>query len=265
MISKPSLSSIMTLKKSNANTPYIYNIFGSRTSIDRDVMVIIKSPLATQDAHNLVHELDRVLISEFPKSSKRLNTNICTVSEGNLLWTFKGVPDECQNSILATYAMHEQHHPCIVERTVPRNIPMKITRSLRSILSTMTRTEGNRETVKKALKNDTIRARLDCLNSIDLSTLVYMKSCKENPIEIYKQIAFQMGQTRALLREDSLELFDKILVGYEYPTLYSSLMRKEPTPESLIDLNAFKVLFIKSIENVLKIKAEWEIFAEVVK
>ena len=240
----------------------VYNVFGSETSLDRDLMVVIDSPLNVKDSHDLVHNLDKIIAQKFTEDSKKLNTNICVVTNGNISWVFKGTPDECQNSIVVTYNLHYQHFPCIVDKIIPRNIPLKIARGVRSILSTMTRTEGNRVHVKSALKTDTIKARVDCLKSINIATLVFMPNCKEIPTELYKQIAFQMGQIMALISTDQVELYDKVAIGNTYPSLSHSLLRNEPTEDSIQSLQDFKIDMVNAINARLEDNPEWKSFGE---
>ena len=249
------------MSETNVNT-IVYNIFGSETSLDRDIMVIVPSPLNIKSSQDLTHKLDDILRQEFIEDPKELNTNICAITNGDISWVFKGTPDECQNSILATYKFHEQKYPCIVERMVERNIPMKIARGIRSVLSTMTRTEGNRVAVKKALKDDTIRARIDCVKAVDITTLVYMGNCKEVPTELNKQIAFQMGQLLALISAESVELYDKVMIGNMYPSLTHSLRRLSSTQESQQNLQDFKTQLIERIEVILISHPEWETYGE---
>lgn len=236
-----------------------YNIFGSAASGDYDVMVVIPKPLTTAECHKLAHALDAQLATEFP--DKKVNTNLCCVVDGSITWTFKGPKDESQNSILATYDHHVQKFPCIVNKMAERDYPKKVSVALRGCLSTLTRTEGNRETTKKALKDDTIISRLDCFDAIDIRNLVLNGNCKISHIEIYKTMAFQFGQLQALL--DGIELYDKQDVADRYPDLAVFLLRQPYTDTDLEKLSAFKDTWCTSIRTWLAKHPEHETFQEV--
>jgi len=237
----------------------VYNIFGSADSSDYDIMVVIPNPLKISECHKLAHALDAQLATEL--SDKKVNTNLCCVDNGSITWTFKGPKDESQNSLLTTYSRHTQKYPCIVDKMVERNYPKKVSVALRGCLSTLTRTEGNREITKKALRTDTIISRLDCFDTIDIRNLVLMDNCKTNHTEIYKTMAFQFGQLQALL--EGVELFDKQDVADRYPDLSVFLLRMPYTEEDLESLNTFKNNWCSCIRSWLSENPEHKTFQEV--
>lgn len=241
---------------------YVYNTFGSATSRDRDIMVVIPKPLKTHECHDLCHKLDIILKDKFPNCNKELNTNICVIDDNmDIIWTFKGPIDECQNSIFTTYSYHDQHYPCIVKGMVKRDIPAKLTRCMRGCLSQVTRTEGNRIHTKNALKVDTIRARFDSLNLIDLTKLEFMKNNKENPLDVYKAFAFQLGQMDALL--NGVELYDKTAIATRYPLIKHSIERCTPTQDSLKDLQEFKISAMANIKDYLDTHPDFYDYKEI--
>lgn len=144
-------------------------------------------------------------------SKKEDNRNIYVVQDGMVASTFKGLPDECNNSILHTYLLHDQSHPLPIKRKVSshapcrcnltvtkspatldsqvlRIAPLKATRAIRGILTRLTKTKY-RAKVKAALRSSNFITRVNCLASIDFAADVDY----ENTIEDAKAIAFQMG------------------------------------------------------------------------
>lgn len=187
---------------------------GSEDSLDIDAYVIIPEPLTMQEAKKLCD------------SFKDVNANLLSVKDGVVNWCYKGTVDECNNSILATYALHKQEAENPITAALPRSYALKMIRTVRGLLSYHSRTE-KREEVKKALQSSDMSFKLDVLTSIDLRDVADYQ--KTSLVETYKFFAFQLGQTRALL-EDNVELFTKSAVAAYYPELRGYLQRKEGEP-----------------------------------
>lgn len=192
-------------------------IHGSENSLDIDAYVIVPEPLSFNDAKKLCDSFSEV------------NSNLLVVTDGVVSWSYKGTVDECNNSILATYALHEQAFAIPVERALPRVYALKMLRTIRGLLSHVSRTHY-RDTVKEALKSADLAVKISALRSIDLSAI---ESFEKNPVvEVYKFFAFQLGQTLALL-EEGVELFTKNSVAERYPELGVYLRRETAGPEAL--------------------------------
>lgn len=187
---------------------------GSEDSLDIDAYIIIPEPLTMQEAKKLCD------------SYKEVNGNLLSVKDGVVNWCYKGTVDECNNSILATYALHKQAAANPITAALPRSYALKMIRTVRGLLSYHSRTE-KREEVKKALQSADMLFKLDVLTGIDLRDVAdYQKS---SLVETYKFFAFQLGQTMALLK-DNVELFTKSSVAEYYPELSGYLQRKEGEP-----------------------------------
>lgn len=190
-----------------------YIIHGSEDSTDTDIFIILDEPRTDAECKALVKDL------HYPE---HYDINFITIKDGNVEWVWHGTPDEANNSILKTFNNHKQIIPCPVVSLVERSHSIKILRCIRCILSYLSRTEY-RQVVKSALKNNNIKSKIDTLISIKISAISDFG--KNRPtLEVYKTIAFQIGQTLSLI-EDGVELYTKKDISKRYPMLYSYLYR----------------------------------------
>jgi hypothetical protein len=212
-------------------------IHGSENSLDRDAYIILPEPLSFKEAKKLCD------------SYKDINANLLVITNGQVSWCYKGTKDECNNSILATYNLHDQEYPSPVTIPAERGYGLKMLRTVRGLLSYVSRTNLRVE-VKKALVSDDLNFKMEVLKKINLNTITDFE--KSTPIETYKFYAFQMGQTLALL-EENVELFTKNSVAKKYPNLAPYLERKETSPEELqLFLNRLSEFIEKSYSQVYK-------------
>jgi phosphoglycolate phosphatase-like HAD superfamily hydrolase len=204
-----------------SQSPYQYPIIihGSENSLDIDAYVLVPEPMDFKPAKHLCD------------SYKDINANLISVKEGVVVWSYKGTRDECNNSILATYGLHDQSAPNPIEHAVTRAYGQKMLRTVRGLISYCSRTQ-HRVEVKKALVSDSMDYKLEVMKSIDLTQITDFE--KTSLIETYKFMAFQMGQTLALL-QDNVELFTKNAVAQYYPQLKDYLDRKESNAHNLQD------------------------------
>lgn len=202
---------------------------GSENSLDEDVYVIVD------------RVFDNIESKKLCESYLPLNANLLYVKDGKVNWCYKGTIDECNNSLLNTYNLHKQNYECPIKEKMPRAYSLKILRTLRGLLSYLSRTEY-REQVKEALKNPDINAKIKLLQDIYFPNIKDYK--KNNNIEVYKFFAFQLGQTLALVR-DNKELFTKNQVGEHFHILKGSLNREKELPENVLSIYYQFLDFIK--------------------
>jgi hypothetical protein len=224
-------------------------IFGSKSSLDLDVMFIINKPCetkkASQDFCEFIKGAD-ALREELRYLDKELNSNLCTIENKNVTWSYKGTCDEIQNSLIDTYANWEQKYPLDLVRT-KRDVNLKITRTLRVVISVMTRSNFRAET-KKSLKSKDLIQRLDVLKNIKFEELeLYHK--KITLTNCFKLIAFQLGQTLGLI--EGVEVYSKEGVWKLYPHLSKMLMRQDLDPEDIVSLTEFKNIFVNEVEKII--------------
>lgn len=212
-------------------------IHGSENSLDTDAYVLVDKEMSLQEAKALCD------------SYKEVNANLILVKNGVVNWVYKGTVDECNNSILATYHFHDQTFECPIEKSLPRSYSLKMMRTVRGLLSYFSRTDY-REEVKKALRSAKMDEKIKVLESIKISSVNDFG--KNSLIEVYKFLAFQLGQTYALLKDD-VELFTKNGVGVYYPELKIYLDRIESDSEAIEKFwNVFIQFLKESYTNVEK-------------
>ena len=218
-------------------------IHGSENSLDRDAYVILPAPIEFKEAKKLCD------------SYKEINANLLVVTNGQVSWSYKGTIDECNNSILATYGLHEQESQNPITERAERGYGLKMLRTIRGLLSYASRTDLRKE-VKQALVSDNLDYRIEVLKKIDLNTINDFE--KSSIVESYKFFAFQMGQTLSLL-QDNTELFTKNSVAQYYPTLKPYLDRNLETSPS--ELQDFLKIFTDFVTNNYKKVDKQQLYA----
>ena len=216
-------------------------IHGSENSLDIDAYLLVEKELSNQDAKKICEQYSQI------------NANLLLIENGQVKWCYKGTRDECNNSILATYHLHKQVHPCPIEQEMPRAYGLKLARTLRGLLSYVSRTE-HRTDVKKALTSSSLDFKLEVLNKINLTQIEDFE--KSSKVETYKFFAFQIGQTLALLK-DNRQLFTKNTVAQEYPDLKDYLDRKE---SDAVKLQKFYTEFLNFVSLSLKKVDQQELY-----
>lgn len=208
-------------------------IYGSSDSTDVDIAYIVDElPSLSECKH-------------FCSDDKAENRNLITIDDGIISNCYKGTKDELNNAIKNTYSLHHQNTPLFITKSVDRNIPLKIVRSIRSILSHLSRSQYRSE-VKLALRSD-FDCRLNTLLNIDLTTIDFTTlNNNMSKEDILKLIAFQSGQCLGLINGD--EYFTKKDISLAYPELSKFLFRITDTDISI--LNTFVHNFVNVIKNM---------------
>lgn len=202
------------------NTNYPIIIHGSENSLDIDAYVLLPQSIEFKEAKKLCD------------SYSQINANLLVVTDGMVSWCYKGTKDECNNSILATYALHKQNFESPITQKAERGYGLKMLRTVRGLLSYASRTDLRKE-VKQSLVSDDLSFRIEILRKIDLNIIKDFE--KSSLVETYKFFAFQMGQSLSLL-QDNVELFTKNSVAQYYPKLKPYLDRDiDASPADLQD------------------------------
>lgn len=200
-------------------------IHGSEDSLDLDVYYVFEK---MPDFHEC---------RTFCSGDSSENRNIITIVNGLVDDAFIGVIDEVNNGLIDTYPLHIQDYPLIITDRMPRNVIIKQIRSIRGILSLLSRTPY-RQQIKYALRGNWSH-RIECLKDIDLCCLDFNRMNKQmDSYSVLKVIAFQIGQALGLL--NGKEFYTKSSVSKEYPTLEPFLYRS-------------KAAFIKDIDHMLQV------------
>lgn len=197
-----------------------YQFFGSADSQDVDVVFFIDTmPDTILEKLNLSKEYSAVLQPEFP--SKTINANLAVLENGIVKQVYKGTADELNNALYNTYTFHKQYFENQIQRLLSRDIDLKFLRSSRMILSFLSKTKY-RAIIKEALRNN-LHHKLQVLKEIDLATITdFGKS--QNTVDIFKSIAFQIGQSVAL--HNGAEYYTKSQIAESFPELRNYLARE---------------------------------------
>ena len=204
-----------------------FNVFGSASSLDLDCMVYLPELPPLEEAKRISKEYNEKIEVLFG-NQKKANTNLAVLNDGVIKEVFKGTVDEVNNSIFLTYDLHTQKHPLMVSRLLPRDKSLKLLRAARIILSFYSRTE-HRPMVKKALQGD-LMVKIDCLKQMDLSR-EYTFDKNQSALDVYKTVAFQLGQVLGLY--SGRELYSKESISKAYPELSAYLNREVSTLDNL--------------------------------
>ena len=209
-------------------------IHGSADSIDIDTVYVTTDEFTTQSA------------KEFCSQQEGENANLINIEDGIISKCYKGTPDELNNALLETYSLHKQEYPLLITRKVARNIPLKLSRSVRTVLSHISRSQY-RPQVKKALTEANWKDRIDTLKSIDLSTIEFDGINKHiSGPDTLKVIAFQLGQSLLLLCGD--EVYTKREIADNICLLEDFLYRK--SNKFMSGLMLVYRVFLKKLSNI---------------
>eukprot|EP01080_Neovahlkampfia_damariscottae_P006992 gene6992-11158_t len=166
-------------------------------------------------------------------SQKEENRNILVLKNGVVSDSFKGTPDELNNSLLTTFSLHKQpffkENP--IKQKVERIVALKVVRSLRSILTRVSRSKWRPE-IKKALKSLNLESYISILMKIDFNQMTELLD-----IEDCKSLAYQLGQTLALV--EGHEIFTKSEVSLYFKNLKLFIYRSKDSLEHLDILNDY--------------------------
>ncbi len=200
-----------------------FQIFGSKSSKDIDVMVIVDD-----FDDNPYYELEKCKqfnskLSIILNTTNEINSNLAVVKDGIIIKVLKGTSDECNNSMFLTYDHHKQYFPNIITKLVKRDLELKMIRTARVLLSLISRT-NYRPIIKEALQHGFIE-RVEALYKCDISNFNYDTIINKNVTyeDFIKVYAFQIGQTLALI--DNIELYTKEDIIDYYPELKPYILR----------------------------------------
>lgn len=208
---------------------------GSSDSIDKDYFYVVES-LPTSKYW-----------IEYKKSCAN-DINFITITDGIVSGCMTGTVDEINNGILYTYNIHKENitNKCPITSPVPRNKIIKLFRCIRYILSILSRTKY-RSDVKCLLKSTNIFKKLEFLKNIELYNITEFNK-KQSIIDIYKNIAFQIGQTILLLYD--IEVYTKHDIVKYIPVLEEYLYRIDLNSVCLsVELNMFTEEVIEMLSN----------------
>ncbi|NPV13134.1 MAG: hypothetical protein HPY57_15310 [Ignavibacteria bacterium] len=220
----------------------IFQIFGSKSSEDYNVMIFVDKIPQTDEAKQLCEKWNKKLYFTFLDTSmpiKKINCNLAVLKDGIIVEVFKGISDEINNSLYLTYNLHKQFHEQQITKLVDRDVDIKIMRSARFMLMNLSYTQHRFE-VKKALKGNFVE-KIKVLDIIDLSKIDDLgQNVGLKWVDYLKSMSFQIGQSLALT--DGVEVYSKEEIADRYPDLSEMLFK---TGQNLTILEEYKEEFVR--------------------
>lgn len=181
-----------------------YFQIGSEDSLDKDMLYVVDQIPSIAEAKEIC-------------DAGTENRNLIQIEDGVVMDCYKGLPDETNNALWATYALHPQDFPLPIDRKVARILPLKLVRASRIVISLFSRT-SYRPMVKAALRSYETKERLQALAQLDFGKDLLS-------VNAYKSIAFQLGQCLALIEGE--ECYSKRSIATRFLELEPYLQRVE--------------------------------------
>lgn len=201
---------------------------GSKDSKDIDMVYIFPKEPSSKEC------------VQFSEKLKDEDVNIITLKNNFVSFSYKGSPDETNNSLLATVPKFEQKFKLPIEKKVQRIVPLKVCNTILSILIIIRKYEFYREGTIEVLSSFDFEKRRKYLNTVDFTKL-------KLTIEEIKYLAFRLGQTIALIY--GKEIYTKIELGEMFDDL-NPLLKREENTQNLKILNQYSGIFLKELEGV---------------
>ncbi|MEL6562578.1 MAG: hypothetical protein AAFQ94_30695, partial [Bacteroidota bacterium] len=129
--------------------------------------------------------------------------------------------------LFQTYHLHQQYFDLQITQLLPRNLELKLIRTLRKTLSYYSRTKL-RPHIKQALRTG-FSEQLKVLKTMDLSIL---KTEDTDISDIWKSIVFSQGQSIALAK--GVELYTKNELKAYFPEVRPILERAKGSHGSIV-------------------------------
>lgn len=219
----------------------IFNIFGSLSSRDYDVVVFVDDiptniDINTKTCKSFQDELSSIL------TDKPVNVNIAVFNNGNITKVYKGTVSELNNALYYTYKHHKQFHPLVVTSLLERDSYEKLLRVYRGILTFYSRSSMRNE-IKQALRSKDIDFKKQVISKIDLSLPYDFSGKKESITDIRKVLAFQFGQYFSLIDGYEPDSYTKEDIAKNYPDLEPFLTFKN-TDDILYVIEDYKLRLI---------------------
>lgn len=190
------------------NLPYKYYYFGSDDSADEDVLILIDKyelPLIQEDRKDLLFNIKK-------EYGLNWNMNFIVVENGIVIDTIypKSWVDSVNNSLFSTYHLHKdkQKFDLCIDRKIPRNKLLAIYKTVRTILSMLTRTQY-RNDIKPIIKGiHDFKYKVDILSKIDFTLLDTFNQSNTLDVDIWKIVGFYLVQNYALIK-NNIEIYTK--------------------------------------------------------
>jgi len=233
-----------------------FQIFGSKSSQDYDVLVFVDKLGTISENHELIKKLNielETIFNDAVMSYKKVNANIGILENGQIVKVFKGYPFEVNNAMLFTYENHKQLCDQYITKAYPltKDIAhLKLKRCLRFILSFYSRIPEWRPDIKAAMRGD-FKKRLDMASKINFTKYTDFPGKDELIEDIFKVIAFQLAQTTLLLK--GIQIYSKEEVLDYFPEFESFIKRQNIFDSDLEYLDGFWTELLDIANDEIKI------------
>ncbi|KFF05407.1 hypothetical protein [Flavobacterium reichenbachii] len=233
--------------------PYPYYIYGSEDSTDQDVIIIIpkeEMPETQEERKNKV----LFLLKEY---NLNWNATFAVIENGKITDTIytKSWIDSLNNALLETYFLHAQKHELLVREKHVRNKTLAIYKAVRTVLTLLTRTEY-RTQIRPILKGiHDFNLKLEALCKVDFTAVSEFNQKNTADADIWKIIAFYVGQNIALIEND-IEIYTKKNLVKTFPDLEPFIYRKEITATEKIVLQQYINRWLKLLNNFGTFRSE---------
>jgi len=235
--------------------PYPYYQYGSSNSTDSDVIISIPSTVMPI-GQELRKRFVRQLLDDF---NLDWNATLAVFEEGVMVDTIynKSWIDSLNNAFFETYKYHIQFFEIPVSRVIQRNKTLAIYKTVRTVLTFLTRTPL-RKTIKPILKGiHPFYLKLGVLKNIDFNDFETFNQKNAPDIDIWKILAFYIGQNILLIRKD-IEVYTKDDLLIYYPELSSFILRKSITKNDKMFLSELKNDWLIAVKlNGDYVQEEW--------
>lgn len=236
---KPSLTKI-------DNFPYQYFQYGSKSSTDIDVIIVLpkaEMPATQEERKRKLKQLKTDFLLDW-------NAIFAVIEDGILVDTIytKSWIDSLNNAFYHTHKHHEQFFEIPVTKTVKRNKTLAIYKAVRTILTMLTRTHL-RSQIRPIIRGiHPFQLKLDVLKTIDFSEIETFHQKNTTDADIWKIIAFYLVQNELLITKN-IEVYSKEKILKQVPAIADFILRKKITQEAKNTLTKLKNNWVKTIEN----------------
>ncbi|OUL62344.1 hypothetical protein [Flavobacterium sp. AJR] len=232
--------------------PYPYYIYGSDDSTDKDVIIVVtkeEMPKTQEERKNKVLFLSK-------EYNLNWNATLAVIEDGKISDTIftKSWIDSLNNALLETYSFHQQDYPLLITRKHIRNKTLVIYKAVRTVLTMLTRTEY-RTQIRPIIKGiHNFNLKLDALSKIDFVSLSEFNQKNTSDTDIWKIIAFYVGQNIALIEND-IEIYTKKKLVDHYNDLKVFIYRKIITVDDKAVLQEYIKYWLKVLHNFGEFKS----------
>lgn len=232
--------------------PYLYYVYGSDDSTDQDVIIIVPK----EDMQETQEDRKNKVFFLLKEYNLNWNATLAVIENGKISDTIftKSWIDSLNNALLETYSFHKQDYPLLITEKHIRNKTLAIYKAVRTVLTMLTRTEY-RTQIRPIIKGiHDFSLKLEALDKIDFVSLSEFNQKNTADADIWKIIAFYVGQNIALIEND-IEIYTKKKFVNHYPDLDAFIYRKTITVEDKVVLQQYINYWLKLLQNFGEFKS----------